>query len=50
MIENKTRESQLRATKKYDQTHTRKVTFKFNLKTDADVLKKFDSVKIVKDM
>ena len=32
------------AKERYDATHTRKITMKLNLKTDADVLDKLDSV------
>jgi len=37
-------EARLRANKKYDDENTRQIKFKFNLKTDADVLHKLDSV------
>lgn len=37
-------EQQKRAQIKYDKTNTRKITFKFNLKTDADILERLDSV------
>lgn len=37
-------EQQKRAQIKYDKTNTRQITFKFNLKTDADILEKLDSV------
>lgn len=33
-----------RATAKYDAEHTRQIRFKFNLKTDADILAKLDSL------
>lgn len=29
---------------KYDSMNTKKITFKFNLKTDADILKRLDDV------
>lgn len=38
------KEQQKRAQIKYDKANTRKITFKFNLKTDADILEKLDSV------
>ncbi|MBR3330644.1 MAG: hypothetical protein IKG25_05425 [Mogibacterium sp.] len=38
------KESQKRATAKYDKAHTVQKTFKFNLETDADILEKFDSL------
>ncbi len=38
-------EAQRRATAKYDVTNTKKITFKFNLNTDADILEKLYSVK-----
>ena len=37
-------EAQKRAQAKYEQANTRKITFKFNLKTDADILEKLDQV------
>lgn len=37
-------EQQKRAQIKYDKANTRQITFKFNLKTDADILEKMDSV------
>lgn len=37
-------EAQKRATQKYDQNNTRRITFKFNLNTDADILEKLDAV------
>lgn len=37
-------EQQKRAQIKYDKAHTRQITFKFNLKTDADILERLDSV------
>lgn len=37
-------EQQKRAQIKYDKANTRQITFKFNLKTDADILEKLDSV------
>lgn len=37
-------EQQKRAQIKYDKANTRKITFKFNLKTDADILERLDSV------
>lgn len=33
-----------RADVRYDRTHTRRVTFKFNLKTDADILERLDAL------
>lgn len=36
--------AQLRATAKYDKTHTKTVIMKLNLKTDADILKRLDEV------
>lgn len=33
-----------RASIKYDAANTRQIKFKFNLKTDADILQKLDSV------
>lgn len=30
---------------RYDATHTKKMTFKFNLGTDADILARFDHLK-----
>ena len=30
--------------KRYDDTHARKICFKFNLETDKDILEKLDSV------
>lgn len=30
---------------RYDATHTKKMTFKFNLGTDADILAQFDRLK-----
>ncbi len=33
-----------RASAKYDAANTKRVTVKFNLKTDADILQKIDSV------
>lgn len=35
-----TTEAQKRATAKYEAANTKKMCFKFNLKTDADILKK----------
>lgn len=40
----KASEAQLRAQAKYDKANTRDIKFKFNLKTDADILEKLDSV------
>lgn len=37
-------EQQKKAQIKYDKEHTRQITFKFNLKTDADILERLDSV------
>lgn len=37
-------EQQKRAQIKYDKANTRNITFKFNLKTDADILERLDSV------
>lgn len=37
-------EQQKRAQIKYDKANTRQITFKFNLKTDADILERLDSV------
>ena len=39
-----TKEAQARATAKYDATNTRKVVLKLNLKTDADILARLDSI------
>lgn len=39
-----TSESQKKAVEKYDRENTRQVKFKLNLKTDADILAKLDSV------
>lgn len=36
--------SQKRASAKYEATHCKKVTFKFSLKNDADILQKLDEV------
>lgn len=33
-----------RATAKYDAENVKKVTFKFNLKTDADILKHLETI------
>ena len=33
-----------RARAKYDAANTKKITFKFNLKTDADILEKLSAV------
>lgn len=38
-------EAMKRGIAKYDKANTRQITFKFNLKTDADILKKLDEVK-----
>lgn len=43
-MEKKNTEARLRANKKYDDANTRQIKFKFNLKTDADVLHRLDSV------
>lgn len=40
----KTSESMLRAIAKYDKTHKRGICLKFNLKYDADILQRLDSV------
>lgn len=37
-------DAQKRAQTKYDKSNTKQMTFKFNLKTDADILEKFKSV------
>ena len=37
-------ESQKKAVEKYDRANTKQIKFKFNLKTDADILKKLDEV------
>lgn len=37
-------DAQIRAQMKYDKKNTRQIMFKFNLTTDADILKKLDSV------
>lgn len=37
-------EQQKRAQIKYDKANTRQITFKFNLKTDADILERLDAV------
>lgn len=37
-------EAQKKASEKYDKNNTRNIMFKFNKKTDADILKKLDSV------
>lgn len=37
-------EAQKKASEKYDKKNTRNIMFKFNLKNDADILKKLDSV------
>lgn len=37
-------EAQKKAQAKYDKTHTRAIMFKFNLKTDKDILEKLDEV------
>lgn len=37
-------ESQKRAVAKYDALNTRRISFKFNLNTDADILAKLDGV------
>ena len=37
-------EAQKRAQAKYDSANTRKITLKFNLQTDADVLERLDQV------
>ena len=40
----KTSESVLRAVAKYAKTHTKAICLRFNLKTDADILARLDSV------
>lgn len=42
-----TTEAQKRATVKYDMAHTRQIKLKLNLKTDADIIEKLDSVPAV---
>lgn len=37
-------DAQKRASAKYDAENTRQIKFKLNLKTDADILEKLDSV------
>lgn len=37
-------EAKKKAQAKYDKTHTRAIMFKFNLKTDKDILEKLDEV------
>lgn len=37
-------EAQKRAVEKYDASHTRQIKLKLNLKTDADILHKLDSL------
>ena len=37
-------DAQKKAVLKYDANNTKKILFKFNLKTDADILQKLDSV------
>ena len=37
-------EAKIRANAKYDKNNTRPIMFKFNLKTDKDILEKLDSV------
>lgn len=37
-------QAQRLASAKYDAANTKKITFKFNLNTDADILAKLDSV------
>lgn len=37
-------ESQKKAVEKYDRANTKQIKFKFNLKTDADILKKLEEV------
>ena len=39
-----TTEAQKKAVKRYDDINTKRMTFKFNLKTDQDILKKLYSV------
>lgn len=40
-----TTEAQKRATRKYDEAHTRKIVLKLNTSTDADILDKLAQVK-----
>lgn len=40
----KTTPAQQRAIDKYDKANTRQIKFKFNIKTDADILEKMDSL------
>lgn len=40
----KTTKAQMRATQKYDKENTVRLSFKLNLKTDADILEKLDRV------
>ena len=40
----KSSDAQRRAVAKYDATHTRKVTIKLNITTDADIIAKLDAV------
>lgn len=40
----KTSEAAKRAVQKYDAKNTRQIHLKLNLKTDADILEKFDSI------
>lgn len=37
-------EAQLRAGAKYDAANTRRISLKFNLKTDVDILERLDEV------
>lgn len=37
-------EAQLRAGAKYDAANTRRISLKFNLKTDVDILQRLDEV------
>ena len=39
-----TSEALKRAQRKYEATHTRAMTFRFNLRTDKDILDKFESI------
>lgn len=39
-----TKEAQARASAKYDKENTKQIILKLNLKTDADILRKLESV------
>lgn len=43
-MERKTTEARRRATAKYDAEHTKRISLKLNLGTDADILAKLDEV------